>query len=388
MRDRSNSLDAYDITAHLEMVSDQIRVSAYQDAIRRTVKPGGVVVDIGTGIGIFAVMACQHGARQVYAIETSAAIEVAKQVARDNGVADRIEFIRGFSIDAELPERADVIVADLNGVLPTYGASIGALIDARERLLAPGGTLIPSRAGIWAALTTSPTSHARVASEEHRQRHGVDTSAAVPFAVNTPRREATSMDQLCTAPRQWSSLDYSTIANEHVKGTATLEVTREGVAEGVAMWFDTELATGVRLSAAPTQPKTVYGRAFFPLEDTCEVVPGDRVELQVEAHKVDDNYAWRWETAVTSESGDRKASFKQTSIRSTPISLEDLRKREVNHRTALNVEGEIEREILRLMNGEHTLNEIAEQIAARAAWELDSDGALQRAAQLSERYGR
>ena len=153
------------------------------------------------------------------------------------------------------------------------------------------------------------------------------------------------------------------------------------------MWFDTELIDGVRLSAAPDQPKTVYGRAFFPLVDTCELAPGDRVELHIQAYPVDNDYVWRWDTTITGDGGEEKAAFKQTTIRSAPISLTDLRKRAVNHRTVLNEDGEIDREILRLMDGERTLREIAARLAD-APRGLSADEALRRAAQLSERYGR
>jgi predicted RNA methylase len=43
---------------------------AYQQTIFETVKNGYVVVvDLGTGTGIFAFFACQAGAKRVYAIE-------------------------------------------------------------------------------------------------------------------------------------------------------------------------------------------------------------------------------------------------------------------------------------------------------------------------------
>jgi protein arginine N-methyltransferase 1 len=43
-------------------------------------KPGSVVVDIGTGVGILAVLACHYGAH-VPAMEPDDAIEVAREIA-------------------------------------------------------------------------------------------------------------------------------------------------------------------------------------------------------------------------------------------------------------------------------------------------------------------
>ena len=60
--------------------------------MERAVTDGSVVLDIGTGTGIFAMLACRYGARKVYAIDPNGAIEVAREIARDNGFDDRIEF--------------------------------------------------------------------------------------------------------------------------------------------------------------------------------------------------------------------------------------------------------------------------------------------------------
>lgn len=388
MTDDAPTPGTYGIGGHLAMVSDRVRVDAYRSALERAVRPGDVVLDLGTGIGIFAVLACELGAGRVYAIEPSAAIEVARQVAADNDVADRIEFVRGLSTKVELPARADVIVADVNGVLPPFGSSIATLIDARERLLAADGTLIPARASIWAAIASSEEQHPAQASAEHRRRYGVDTSAAVPFAVNAWRKRSIAADSLCTPPRRWASLDYATATSERVEGEVGFEVERESDVDGVAMWFDTELVDGVRLSAAPEEPETIYGQAWFPLPERTRVDPGDRIELRAGADPVDDEYVWRWETRITGPDGRPIAEFAQSTVRSMPITLAELRRRESDHRPALSEAGELDREILRLIDGERSLDEIAAEVAGESASGLSAAEALRRVARLSERYGR
>ena len=59
----------YTIPEYGRMMGDRVRMEAYTLALRQAVKPGSVVLDIGTGTGIFAVLACQFGARVVYALE-------------------------------------------------------------------------------------------------------------------------------------------------------------------------------------------------------------------------------------------------------------------------------------------------------------------------------
>src|SRR5437870_11229737 len=75
----------YSVADYGIMIADRVRMEAYMQALRSAVRPGGVVVDIGTGTGIFALLACRFGARRVYAIEPNDAIQVAREIARANG---------------------------------------------------------------------------------------------------------------------------------------------------------------------------------------------------------------------------------------------------------------------------------------------------------------
>ena len=72
------------------MLEDRIRTSRFIHAIRRTVRSGDVVVDLGTGSGVLAVAAAQAGAKHVYAIEVRAVAEVAERFFQGSGFGDRI----------------------------------------------------------------------------------------------------------------------------------------------------------------------------------------------------------------------------------------------------------------------------------------------------------
>src|SRR5882672_2715616 len=100
----------YSVADYGALIADTVRMGAFVAALKRTVRPGSVVVDIGTGTGICALIACALGARRVYAIEPNDAIEVAREIAAANGYTDRIEFHQAVSTDVTLPERGDVIV--------------------------------------------------------------------------------------------------------------------------------------------------------------------------------------------------------------------------------------------------------------------------------------
>src|ERR1041384_4653895 len=87
----------YSLRFYGQMLADAPRMEAYTAALRQTVKPDSVVMDLGSGPGFFALLACKLGARRVYAVQPDSVISLARDVAAANGCADRIEFFESFS---------------------------------------------------------------------------------------------------------------------------------------------------------------------------------------------------------------------------------------------------------------------------------------------------
>ena len=82
------------------------------------VKEGDVVIDVGTGTGVLAIIAAKLGASRVLAIDKSPEVEeVGRANAEAHGVADRIEFHQGDLFDPlDEDVDADVIIGDVSGV--------------------------------------------------------------------------------------------------------------------------------------------------------------------------------------------------------------------------------------------------------------------------------
>ena len=379
----------YSISSYGKMVADHIRTGAYASALGRAITPDSVVLDIGTGMGIFAMLACQFGARRVYAIEPDDAIQVAREVAAANGFADRILFIQDLSTRVELPERADVIVSDLRGVLPPFRHHIPSIIDARKRLLVPGGVLIPQKDTLWVAVAEAPNLYERHCAPWADNNYGLDLGPARRLVLNTWQKGRVDSDQLLTRPQQWASLDYDSIESSDVSADLTLTVMRAGTAHGLSLWFDGRLGDGVSFSNAPGQPELIYGSAFLPLLAPVTLALGDTISVKLSADLVSDDYIWRWNTRALGQ-GDPakvKADFKQSTFFGAPISLERLCKRESGYVPVLDEDGQIDRLILSLMSGERSLGEIARNVANDFPDRFKSwQDALTRVGELSLKY--
>jgi protein arginine N-methyltransferase 1 len=305
----------YDLSDYGLMMGDRRRLGAYVTALRRLVKPGDVVVEIGTGPGILAVLACQLGARRVFAIEPNDVIQVARAIAAANGFADRVECIQALSTRVTLPERADVIVSDLRDVMPLFGEHIASIVDARTRLLAPGGVLIPHHDTLWAAVVSASEVYERHVGAWDGGGTGVDMGPGRAMAINAWCKARLTPEQLLVEPAQWATLDYTSVTSPNTSGTASMVVTRDGTAHGLSLWFDAHLAPDVICSNAPGQPPLLYGSAFFPWPNPVALHVGDQVHVKLRADFVSGEYIWQWESRITrGESSAPEVCFKQSTF--------------------------------------------------------------------------
>ena len=307
------------------MLADGGRTAAYLAAIRGAVRPGAVVVEIGTGVGYFAVAACAAGARHVYAIEVNPVVELAAQVAADNGCADRITFIRGDSRHVTLPDRGDVLLSDLRGVLPLFGDHIPTIADARARLVRPNATLVPLRDTLWAAPCTAPAGWRRDHIEIGDVPHGIDRRSVAARIRSDWYQCRTVESDLRAAPAQWGALDYATIESPSAAGYAEWSFARGADVDGVVLWFDADLGFGATISNSPLRDRRLYGQAFFPFERSLTVRDGDHLAVELRADYAGGEYMWTWNSTLTSAHGD-PVVFRQTNLASRVVALDQLRR--------------------------------------------------------------
>lgn len=346
------------------MIADQVRMQAHEEALRRAVFPGATVLDLGCGTGIFSFLALQLGAGHVYAIDPAPAIQVGMEIARENGVSDDITFYQALSTDIDLPEPVDVVIADLRGVLPFAESHIPSLIDARQRLLKAGGTLIPQSDSLWLAVVSMPKNFEKINYPWSETPYGFDMARAGRYLNNAWYSGRADPQQLLSEPAEWARLDYRTIESPNAAGQVMLEITQSGTAHGLLVWFDATLFDDVGFSNRPgVDPHPlVYGSGFFPWPHAVAVEAGDGVAVAIDVKLIGGSYVWRWRSEVRAQDGQQKENFQQGSFYANPLSLADLQRKKPDFVPTLGRKGEIARFTLNLVEGQLSNLEIAARL--------------------------
>ncbi|HPU38220.1 MAG TPA: 50S ribosomal protein L11 methyltransferase [Microthrixaceae bacterium] len=276
---------------HLSMVHDTARMEAFRRAIDASVRPGDVVVDLGCGSGVLSFMACEAGAAKVYAIEGGPVIDVAQELAVDNGFDDRIEFLGGWSMEVGIPERADVLISETIGNAGFDEGIVAWTVDARRRLLRPDAVLLPQRLRLWVAAAESFDDHA-VVSDWQAPSLPYDCSAAYRRAARTLWYSDLTSNNLLGQAELAADVDLRCATDQTIRSSGTLVVERDGVLHGMACWFDSLLSPGVTVDNMPEHSESSWSHGFLPLAEPLAVNPGDRFAWDLAVSP--DGDQWRW----------------------------------------------------------------------------------------------
>jgi protein arginine N-methyltransferase 1 len=265
---------------HGQLLADRPRVDAYARAIAETVRPGDVVVDIGTGTGILSLLAAKAGARRVFAIESEAIGGWARKLAHDSGFGDVITVIEGIADDIELPEgeRGDVLVTETIGPL-LLDEDIERLVRmARRQLLKPGAREIPRTVGYSIVPVELPPAYAgplELAIVEGFDVHAL-ADAVRCSPIQAPYHELTDANALSAPVAAWEAPPDACPTS----GTVELAITRAGHFHGLALLLFAQLGATARLDTRLGTPSS-WWCPVLPVGRDLFVEPGDKVVATV-----------------------------------------------------------------------------------------------------------
>ncbi len=281
-----------------DMLGDRRRMQRYRAAIEQTVKPGDVVVDLGTGLGVLAIMAAQAGAARVYAVDLRPqVIPFAERVIAANGCADIVTLIEANATELELPEDVDVIVNELIGDFGTDENIYECVQAVATRYLKPGGRVVPRRLD---TCIVGACYEGEFRGVFRRDYEGLDLSPAI--ADGAPFEAASVMYGLREKPLELTrrvtveSIDFEKpMPDRAYEYEIELEVVRDGDLQGLAGYFDAELAPGIDLDNYPCYPGCHWVNWHWPLMPVRAVKAGETLRGALQTPPLTVASVWRWQ---------------------------------------------------------------------------------------------
>jgi type II protein arginine methyltransferase len=263
-------------------VRDEIRNAAFDTALRRAIKPGTRVLDIGSGTGLLAMMAARAGAAEVFSCEMNSAVaDAAKEIVAINGFSDRIHVLptnsNQLDADRDLGGRVDLIVSEIvsNDML---GEGVLATMEhAVANLLKPGGRMIPAKGTVKIALGFDPN----LQEKRMTVADGFDLSAFNRLAQPSYRIKNTNTQlQLLSEAEILFEFDFqSTIPVPAARRQLTL-VARGGAVNCVVQWIRLEMDEVDAYENRPGEPEySTWAIVAYPLSKQADLRPGETIKI-------------------------------------------------------------------------------------------------------------
>lgn len=294
-----------DLAQHDRMLADRVRTEAYWAGLQKHVKPGDVVVDLGTGSGVLAFFAARAGAQRVHAIEHGPMADVAEAVARDNGL-DNVEIHRMHSGSFRVGQPVDVIVHEQIGEALFDERVVDNVADLRDRVLKPGGLILPARLQLYIE-PVQMTDQARTPFAWEQKLHGIDFRAIEPFGSRQdhgyryPVLRPFPFERFLTEPEPVVAVDLHTCTAADLPRTITYTrtVTSDGILDGMAVYFRAGFDDEIWFTSSPDQEPTSWGSPLLRVASR-PVRAGDTIELRLTAEDLAAPRTWDWEVKVVS----------------------------------------------------------------------------------------
>ncbi|MDY0062192.1 MAG: 50S ribosomal protein L11 methyltransferase [Myxococcota bacterium] len=273
---------------HRLLLDDPLRMAAYEQALRRLVRPGDVVLDLGCGTGVLGMLALRQGAARVHGVESAAVAGLARQLVAANGLAARMTIHQEDMVELAPVELVDLVVADFLGRFVVDDGMLPA-VRAAGAWMKPGARFCPGTVELLLAPAGDFTHYGlQVFTEPF---YGLDLRAAVPYALNYCYHAELPPTALLGPAATYARLQPPATADEFDQ-TVSFTLERDGLLQGLAGWFVATLAPDVVLQTGPGY-ETHWGQYLFPLPPT-PAQAGDRLTVRLWLEHPTGEMIWRW----------------------------------------------------------------------------------------------
>lgn len=299
--DLRNLLAFENLYEHEQMIADNVRVGTYYEAICRHIKPGDLVIDLGTGSGILAILAARQKAKQVFAIDHSDFIKIAEQLAIHNKV-ENITFVKTNSRDYLLPEKVDVILHEQLGYALFNENMLKNIFDLKKRVLKETGKILPGKFELYIE-PASLNDEYRVPFIWERNVYGINFSLFkhndiaekyIPPSYKLRFIQPSAINKFLCAPEPILKFDMNEMSSEDdipriLNGTKV--VMNNGQLDGLCIYFKVIFDDDIHFNTSPLHTYTCWDKCMIRVESK-NYNKGDEILLTVHMEDITNVNSW------------------------------------------------------------------------------------------------
>ncbi|HXQ69830.1 MAG TPA: 50S ribosomal protein L11 methyltransferase [Pyrinomonadaceae bacterium] len=270
---------------HFEMLNDEPRNYAFERALANAVTEDTIVLDIGSGTGLLAMMAARAGAKETITCEMVAPLAaLARETIKLNGLAGRIVSLNQKStslvVGKQMSCKANLLVTETVNCALLGEGIVSSIAHAKANLLTEDAQIIPCGATVYGMVVESPRlrgfNSVQIAS-------GFDVSLINRFATDGyyPVRVAAFDYTSLTDPFEVFHFNFANGTIVPERKTIRVPGKRDGMGQCIIFWFDMQLDQTISIS---NEPGSIghWEQAVQCLEKDVRIHAGETIAIEAE----------------------------------------------------------------------------------------------------------
>jgi predicted RNA methylase len=248
---------------HLEMVSDAARTETISLALSKALRADSVFCELGCGTGLFTIQAAAR-CRKAYAVELDPdMVKIASDNINSSRWRDKIELIPGDALRVDLPEKVDVVFAEMMSIWGVEEPQVLVANRARRDFLKPGGVMLPER----------------IVNLVELGWYNFRVREIITMEATTPLFTGILPPAVLTERRACHIMDFSAVVSPNLGARVELDAIAAGRINCAVLSSYVQMGPDVVFSGSDTlMPRTVV-----PLVEEVVVRFGDRLRFQASA---------------------------------------------------------------------------------------------------------
>jgi len=189
-----------------------------------------------------------------------------------NGLDNKITLLKGKMEDVVLPvDKVDIIISEWMGYCLLYETMLNTVLYARDKYLAPGGSIFPDEAIMYiCAIEDGQYKEEKVGFWDNV--YGFDMSCIKEIVLKEPLVEIVPAESVATSSYPFRVIDLNTVKVEDLtfKVPFTINATRNDYIHAFVTYFDIQFSAchkPVHFSTGPHAKYTHWKQVIFIIDE-------------------------------------------------------------------------------------------------------------------------